>query len=220
MQINRVNRSKNDARTTYDRLSGIYDLLAGSSETPFMQRGLDMLTVGRGEMVLEIGSGTGKALVELRKQVDESGRVHGIDLSRGMLKQAHDRLARAGMFRQVRLFEGDGVRLPYKNGSFNAVFISFTLELFDTPEIPLVLAECLRVLKPGGRLGVVSMLKSDPSGWIVRLYEWFHDHLPTYVDCRPINARQMIQVAGFIVEKRQVRSMGGLPVDLVIARKT
>jgi demethylmenaquinone methyltransferase/2-methoxy-6-polyprenyl-1,4-benzoquinol methylase len=219
MQISPVNRSKSAARRAYDRLSRVYDLLAGSSEAQFTHLGMEMLAVGLGETVLEIGSGTGKALIELCAHVGDSGSVHGIDLSPGMLQKSRDRLERSGASRRVSLLEGDGAHLPYQSGSFTAIFISFTLELFDTPEIPMVLAECQRVLKPGGRLGVVAMLKTNPPGPIVRLYEWFHDHIPTYVDCRPINAHQMIQAAGFSVEKRQVKSMWGLPVELLVARK-
>ncbi len=193
MQIRRVTRSKSEARVAYDRLSLIYDWLTGTSETPLMQLGLDILAVGKGESVLEIGSGTGKALVELVNQVGEFGCVYGIDLSHGMLRQARGRLLRMGKLHQVSLLQGDGVRLPYQSESFNSIFVSFTLELFDTPEIPLVLAECRRALKPGGRLGVVAMHKTEPPGLVVRLYEWFHDHFPAYADCRPIDAAAKIQ---------------------------
>ena len=107
----------------------------------------------------------------------------------------------------------------FKSACFSAVFLSFTLELFDTPEIPLVLAECQRVLTPGGHLGVVSMLRTDRPSWIVRLYEWLHAQLPKYVDCRPIEAYAMMQEAGFSLEKRETRSMWGLPVDILYAKK-
>jgi demethylmenaquinone methyltransferase/2-methoxy-6-polyprenyl-1,4-benzoquinol methylase len=219
MQISRVNRSKSSAKMAYDRLSHIYDGLAGSSETQFMHLGLDMLTINTGESILEVGSGTGKALVKLSLQTGDTGKVYAIDLSRGMLQKSSQRLANAGMEHRVSLLEGDAARLPYTSGSFSAVFICFTLELFDTPEIPLVLEECWRVLIPDGRLGVVAMLKTEQPGWVERLYEWFHEKLPTYVDCRPIDAQRMIQQAGFSLEKRQMRSMWGLPVELVIASK-
>jgi ubiquinone/menaquinone biosynthesis C-methylase UbiE len=216
MQISRVKRSKSAARRAYNRLSHVYDLLSGSSETQFMHLGLEMLSVSGGETVLEIGSGTGKALLELKHH---AGKVHGLDLSPGMLQVAHERLARAGLDGRVHLLSGDGAALPYSNQSFSVLFMSFTLELFDTLEIPLVLAECYRVLQSGGRLGVVAMLKSDPPSRIVRLYEWIHEHFPTYVDCRPVDVEGMIQAAGFRLEKRQVRSMWGLPVELVMASK-
>src|SRR4030042_1729739 len=66
MQISRVSRNKHAAKVTYDRLSPIYDGLAGSSETQFMHQGLEMLGMNTGETVLEIGCGTGKAQVELQ----------------------------------------------------------------------------------------------------------------------------------------------------------
>ena len=219
MQISQVKRSRSTAKRAYDRLSHIYDWLAGSSETQYMHLGLEMLAIHAGETILEIGSGTGKALVEISHQVDDSGQVHALDLSWGMLQKSHHRLVSAGLQQRVSLLEGDGVNLPYKSGSFNAVFISFTLELFDTPEIPLMLEECWRVLAKDGRLGVVSMLKTEHPGRIVGLYEWLHEILPAYVDCRPIDGYRMIQVAGFSLEKRQVRSMWGLPVELMVARK-
>jgi demethylmenaquinone methyltransferase/2-methoxy-6-polyprenyl-1,4-benzoquinol methylase len=220
IQISRVRRSKNEARRTYNRLSSFYDLLSGSSEAALIQLGLHMLDVQVGESILEIGPGTGTTLVELASRVGTPGSVVGIDLSPGMLHRTQARVNQAGAYRIVLLVEGDGCLLPYPCGIFNAIFIAFTLELFDTPEIPVVLAECRRVLKPGGRLGVVAMQKNDHPNWIVRLYEWFHKAFPSVVDCRPVDARTLIASAGFKVEINQVKSMWGLPVELVAASKS
>jgi ubiquinone/menaquinone biosynthesis C-methylase UbiE len=219
LQISRVKRSRSAAKGAYDRLSHIYDWLTGSSETQYMHLGLEMLAINAGETILEIGPGTGKALVELCHQIGDSGQVHALDLSWGMMQKSQERMVSAGKLQRVNLLEGDGVNLPYKSGSFSAVFICFTLELFDTPDIPLVLMECGRVLAKDGRLGVVSMLKIEHPGRIVGLYEWLHEILPAYVDCRPIDGYRMIQAAGFSLEKRQVMSMWGLPVELMVARK-
>jgi ubiquinone/menaquinone biosynthesis C-methylase UbiE len=217
--ISRVKRPKSAARKTYDRISRFYDLLAGSSETPYMRKGLQMLEIERGESVLEIGTGTGKALMELCQKAGDRGIVCGLDISAGMLEVTRNKLGKANLAERAGLVNGDGAILPFASASFEALFMSFTLELFDTPEIPLVLRECWQVLKPGGRISVVSMLKPEQTSWVVRLYEWFHERLPNYVDCRPIMAGTMLQGAGFIVTGRRVESMWGLPVELVRGRK-
>jgi hypothetical protein len=63
------------------------------------------------------------------------------------------------------------------------------------------------------------MLKTEPPNLIVRLYEWFHIHLPAYVDCRPIETHATIQSEGFRLENKLTSSMWGLPVEVVLAKK-
>jgi demethylmenaquinone methyltransferase/2-methoxy-6-polyprenyl-1,4-benzoquinol methylase len=106
--------------------------------------------------------------------------------------------------------------MPCEDNKFDAVFMSFTLELFDTPEIPKVLNEIKRVLKPKGRLGVVSMSKEDGDSILLRLYEWTHKKFPQYADCRPIYLEKSIKDAGFKIEYRKNVKLFGLPGTVVI----
>lgn len=219
--IKRVNRSKAAARASYNRLSRWYDMIAGSTEKKYRDWGLEKLSAQPGERILEIGFGTGHCMIALANAVGPSGRVTGVDISDGMLAIARQRLQKEGLYDRTDLHLGDAVNLNFIQSSrLDGVFMSFTLELFDNPEIPRVLQECHRILKPEGRLAVVSMTKSDPPGMVVRLYEWFHDHMPDYADCRPIFARQALEQNGFVIEDVSVSSMWGLPVEIILGRKS
>jgi ubiquinone/menaquinone biosynthesis C-methylase UbiE len=216
--ISRVTRPKQKAKASYNRISRWYDVLAGPFEKKHREVALRKLGAKEGERVLEIGFGTGHCLVALAQSVGHSGRVYGIDLSEGMLNIAQARIRKAGLSERVVLECGDAAELPFESGFFDAVFMSFTLELFDTPEIPTVLHGCRRVLRSGGRLCVVAMSKKGKAGVLMRAYEWAHRTFPSYVDCRPILVREALEEAGFQIADAQDRSMWGLQGELVLAQ--
>ena len=212
----RVHRSKAQARASYDRMSRSYDLFAGAFEKRLRELALARLGVTAGEAVLEIGFGTGHSLRHIAAAVGGAGRVCGIDLSAGMLAVSQRRLAPAGLLDRVALHRGDAAELPYADGVFDAVFMSFTLELFDTPDIPIVLGEIKRVLKPNGRLGAVSLSREEGAPLMLRLYEWLHQRLPQYIDCRPIYVERALRSAGFQVTHAEKERLWGLPAKIAI----
>ena len=217
--IARVTRTREEARAAYDGMSRWYDLVSGRGEKKFVAEGLRLLDAHEGERVLEVGFGTGGALASLATAVGVAGKVSGIDISGGMAATAREKLERLGLAGRVDLVLGDAMCLPCETGSFDSVFMSFTLDLFDTPEMPVVLGECWRVLRAGGRICVVSMSALGRRGFMTRLYLWSHRRLPAFVDCRPIYARRETEDAGFRTLRQKVMSMWGLPVEVVVAEK-
>ncbi len=216
--MSRVTRSKKEAKDTYNKISRWYDVLAGASEQKYRDLALQGLGAKEGEIVLEIGFGTGHCIMALAKKVGQSGKVFGIDLSEGMLNITQTRISKAGLSERVELRCGDATKLPYESDFFDVVFMSFALELFDTPDIPIVLSECRRVLRYGGRLGVVSMSKGRDN-LATQLYEWAHRQFPGYIDCRPIYVREVIEEAGFQILEVKEFSMFGLAGENILAKK-
>jgi len=172
VEMTHVLRSKEAARASYNKLSTWYDLIAGGSEKKFREKGLELLNVMPGESIIEVGCGTGHSLLTLSQQVGPAGRVYGLDLSDGMLGQARSRLNRSETGKWTMLLCSDAAHLPFRTESFDALFMSFTLELFDTPELPLVLNECHRVLKHDGRMSVVSLSKKRICCLCLRMAAW------------------------------------------------
>jgi ubiquinone/menaquinone biosynthesis C-methylase UbiE len=207
--------STRQAVAHYDRIARVYDLIAGVWEDPARRAGVALFAAAPGERVLELGCGTGRVLPALAQAVGPTGNVEAVDLSDGMLRVARARIRRSGMEDRVTLRSADARRLPYADASFDGVFMSFTLELFATSDIPRVLAECRRVLRPGGRLVVVASSREDPAPVGQRLYEWTHRHVPRLVDCRPIDVARDVGAAGFRIEREDKRK---LPVPLRIVR--
>jgi len=213
-----VFQTRDQTRAFYNKISGVYDLLADRSEAPVRRAGLELLKARAGEKVLEIGFGTGHSLVRLADAVGPHGQVLGLDLSDKMLAVATANVAKAGVGDRVRLRRGDAAHLPYADGALDAAFMSFTLELFDTPEIPAVLSECRRVLRPGGRIVVVGMSKEGGRDPLIAVFEWAHRHFPNFLDCRPIFVQEALEAGGFSISKSLTKRMW-IPVEIVLGIK-
>ena len=203
----RVLQTKEETKAFYNKIAKVYDFLAERSEEPVRKVGLEMLSAQVGQTVLEIGFGTGHCLIDLARSVGPSGRVFGIDLSEKMVEISQKRTDEEGLDGRIELSCGDALHLPYASGIMDGIFMSFTLELFDTPEISIVLTECKRILKAGGQLVVVSMSRVQPKGLVMEIFEWTHRHFPNYLDCRPILVRQALEDAGFEVRDSKIMNM-------------
>jgi demethylmenaquinone methyltransferase/2-methoxy-6-polyprenyl-1,4-benzoquinol methylase len=213
--FSRVNRPIDEAGGFYNRLAPWYDLLA-SSEKRFIRRGLELLNPLPGELILEIGFGTGYAQERIIPCL-EDGFSAAVDISPGMAMQARKKLSRADLLDRSGLIISDSLPLPFSSNTFDGLFTSFTLELFDTPNLPVLLAECRRVIKPEGRLVIVSLSRDLPLPWMGRLYEDFHNRFPAWADCRPIPVCRLLEENGYRLSKYEYDIMWGIPVIIALS---
>ena len=213
-------RVKGDIKATYAKISRVYAAFEGRFERKLRERGLELLDVKEGEAVLEVGFGTGYSLVEIARRVGATGKAYGIDLTPEMVEVAKKRLQKEGLAEKVELYEGDAREMPCQERQFDVVYMAAALELFDTPDIPRVLAEIKRVLKPAGRLGIISMPREGhEDSMILRFYEWVHRTFPRYASCRPIYVEDSIRDAGFeIIKVEEMRIARIFPMKIVMAK--
>jgi ubiquinone/menaquinone biosynthesis C-methylase UbiE len=209
------NVAENPTQKFYDRISHVYDAIADGGEHQAREKGLELLNIRPKERVLEIGFGTGHSLISLAEAVSDGGHVDGVDISAGMRDVAQARVTKQGLDARVTLKVADVPPLPYEDDTFDAVCMSFTLELFALDVIPEVLRETRRVLRNGGRLGVVSMATTtlgEKDSLLEQTYKWMHQHFPHIVDCQPIPVEKFLADAGFTLEQVDRLSLFTMPV--------
>lgn len=163
-------------RRYYERTADRYDAYVGYLERLMLGESRRWVcTRARGE-VLEIGVGTGRNLAFYPEDV----HLTGIDLTPEMLARAGQRAGELG--RDVRLEPGDAQALGFPDARFDSVVA--TLALSSIPDDRRAMAEAARVLRPGGRLLVLDLVRSPflPARVIQRgldplFVRWFGDHL-------------------------------------------
>ncbi len=120
------------------------------------QRTLDRIGMAPGNRVLEIGPGPGRLLIHAATRVRPSGTVVGLDVQPGMIERLQRRSATIG---NLSAQLGNAENMPFAIGTFDVVYLAMVLG--EIPHRERALAECFRVLKPGGRLSITEMA-ADP----------------------------------------------------------
>lgn len=104
------------------------------------------------ERVLDVATGTGLVAAELVRQ--GAGSVVGVDQSEAMLGTARARLdASPELSGRISLMTGQAERLPFADGEFDALSFTYLLRYVD--DRAATMRELARVLKPGGRIGML-----------------------------------------------------------------
>jgi ubiquinone/menaquinone biosynthesis C-methylase UbiE len=117
-----------------------------------------LMALSHGDTVLDLACGTGKFSREFSRAVTDSGIVVGVDASHTMLERAAREIERSEL-RNLALVRASGDRLPFRDGSFDAVCCFAALHLFAEPFAAL--SELTRVLAPGGRIAIMTSVRRE-----------------------------------------------------------
>lgn len=146
-----------------------------------------------GEVVLDLGSGGGIDCFLARKQVGQSGRVIGVDMTPEMIRLARENAAKAG-YDNVEFRLGEIEHLPVADNSVDVIISNCVINL--STDKRQVLKEAYRVLKPGGRISFSDVVATAP------LPEKFKKDLRLIANCiggaeYVEDFRVMLEEAGF-----------------------
>lgn len=132
---------------------------------------VDVLELEPGQRALDVATGTADVALEIVRR-NKTVTVAGIDPSERMLEVGRRKVDERGLAGRIKLDAGDAQALPYPDGSFDAVSISFGIR--NVPDRPKGLAEMRRVLKAGGRLGILEL--AEPEGRVLGTLARAHVH--------------------------------------------
>lgn len=152
----------------FDNISGQYDLLnrllSMGVDRWWRQSMVKRVRQHKPQSVLDVATGTGDSAIALKKS--GATRIVGADIAEQMLRQARKKQAAAG----IEFVKADGEHLPFGDGCFDAVTISFGIRNFEQRRQGL--QEMRRVLKQNGLL-VVLELSMPTNKLIRRLYKLY-----------------------------------------------
>jgi demethylmenaquinone methyltransferase / 2-methoxy-6-polyprenyl-1,4-benzoquinol methylase len=161
--------SPDGVRTMFDRIAPVYDLM-----NRLMTAGLDRrwrrltadAVVRPGDRVLDACCGTGDLALAAQAA---GGTVTGLDFSERMLERARRKSS------SIEWVRGDLLELPFEDHSFDAATVGFGVR--NVADLDRALGELARVLRPGGRLGILEI--TQPRGLLRPFFKlWFDVLVP------------------------------------------
>ncbi|MEX0939027.1 MAG: class I SAM-dependent methyltransferase [Pirellulales bacterium] len=126
--------------------------------------------------ILDVGSGAGQIAQHLVKFADPGTRITCFDLSQPMLRRARNRLRSSA----PEFVAADLARMPFADESFDGVTCGYVLEHLPDPHTGL--AELSRVMRPGGRMFLLTTEDNFSGAWTSRLW-----------CCRTYNRRELMK---------------------------
>jgi demethylmenaquinone methyltransferase/2-methoxy-6-polyprenyl-1,4-benzoquinol methylase len=180
--------------------------------------------------VLDVATGTGDIALELARHTDS---VVGLDFCQEMLSRGRTKTEKRGLRGSVDFIMGDALALPFGDNSFDCALNGFALR--NVADINLFLAELRRVVKPGGRVVCLELVR-PASGIIGTLYRFYlyrivpalgrwlsgdgkaYRYLPNSVGCflSVVEFHKMMEEVGFRQVDHRSLNLGTIAVHVGI----
>lgn len=157
----------------YDRMNNV---ISFGSHGVWRNYTMRKMQIKPGQAAIDVACGTCDWTIALAREVGESGRVVGLDFSQNMLDVGAYKIAKEGMGKSIELVNGDAMKLPYEDNTFDYATIGFALR--NVPDVQTVLNEMARVVKPGGKVVSLEVSKPPFTPYRKLFYLYFYNILP------------------------------------------
>jgi ubiquinone/menaquinone biosynthesis C-methylase UbiE len=148
-------QQKDLIRARFTRTAEVFGDYAVSYRVRFAESLMRLVSAGKGDLVIDLACGPGTLALRFAPQVR---RVYGLDLTPAMLSSARNTATKDGIV-NLDFTLGDAQNLPFPDRSLDIAVTSYSLHHVPDPE--RVVSEMARVVKPGGRVGIIDIFASE-----------------------------------------------------------
>src|SRR3954452_21177419 len=156
---------ESSTKKIYDVHSIFYDATFGRLVKRRIERAINHMNIAETDRVLDLGIGTGASL---NFYPSDRGRVVGVDLSAGMLRECRKKIRERGL-QHATVFQANALELPFADSTFDHVFISHVISVVSDPY--RLVQEAQRVAKPDARIVIVNHFQST-NRFIALVEKW------------------------------------------------
>jgi ubiquinone/menaquinone biosynthesis C-methylase UbiE len=191
--------SKDLTRRFFGRHAAGYAANAGLAHGEDLDVLIHDLRPSRSDLVLDVGTGTGFTALALASRVK---RVEGVDITEEMLREGRT-IAKKRAITNITFTLGDAMRLEYPRSSFDIVVTRRATHHFV--DVSRFLREANRILRPGGKLGIVDMTPPEGTEAFINKIEKLRDpsHARAY---SPSEWRSLLNQVGFEIRSESITS--------------
>ena len=166
--------SKSDSWKMFNAIAGRYDflnrLLSLGQDVRWRRALKQFLPDTDKQTILDLATGTADVLIVLTKDNPKIHWGYGVDPAVNMLEIGRKKIQHQHLDDRLTLQQGDAQALPFSEGTFDCVTISFGIR--NIPDLRLALLEMYRVTKKGGRVLILEF--SKPQNPILKLGHWLY----------------------------------------------